>query len=55
MYFSYNNNIKYMDSVIKYIGFESIHYAISLDIISSFMILAILIICFYPYIVNLNQ
>ena len=31
MYFSYNNNI-------KYIIFESIHYAINLDTVSSFMV-----------------
>ena len=38
MYYSYNINIKYVDSIVKYIGFESFHYDINLDIISYFMI-----------------
>ena len=37
MYFSHNSNIKYVDSTIKYIGFESIHYTINLDVVLSFM------------------
>ena len=28
-----------IDSIIKYIGFESFHYAISLNVVSSFMVL----------------
>ena len=36
IYFSYNNNIKYIDSIIKYIDFKSINYIINLNIISSF-------------------
>ena len=54
-YSSYNNNIKYMDSTIKYIGFTSSNYAINLYIISFFMILTILIIYFYRCIVSLNK
>ena len=38
MYYSHNSNIKYMDSTIKCIGFESFHYAINLDVVSSFMV-----------------
>ena len=37
-YSSHKNNIKYVDSVIKYIGFESIRYITNLDVVSSFMI-----------------
>ena len=37
-YFSHKSNIKNIDSIIKYIGFESIHYVINLDVVSSFMI-----------------
>ena len=33
MYSSYNSNIKCVGSTIKYIGFESIHYVINLDIV----------------------
>ena len=38
MYFSHISNIKYIYSTIKYIGLESIHYTINLDIISLFMV-----------------
>ena len=38
MYSSHNSNIKYVGSNIKCIGFESIHYAINFDVVSSFMI-----------------
>ena len=38
MYFNYNNNIKYVCSTIKYISFESIHYAINLDVVSFSMV-----------------
>ena len=55
MRFSYNNNnIKCIDLVIIFIGFESIRYAINLDVLS-FMVLRISIICFYRYVVSLNQ
>ena len=37
-YSSYNNNIKYVNSIIKCIIFESIYYDINLDLISSCMI-----------------
>ena len=37
-YFSHNSNIKYLVLIIKYIGFESIRYAINVDVVSSFMI-----------------
>ena len=38
MYSSHNSNIKCVDSIIKCIGFESFHYVINLDVVSSFMI-----------------
>ena len=38
MYSSHNSNIKYVDLIIKCIGFESFHYAINLKVVSSFMI-----------------
>ena len=38
MYYSHNNNIKYVDSTIKCIDFESFHYAINLDVVSFFMV-----------------
>ena len=36
-YSSHNSNIKCVGSTIKCTGFESIHYAINLNIVSSFM------------------
>ena len=38
MYFCHNSNIKCVDSTIKCIGFESFHYTINIDVISSFMV-----------------
>ena len=38
MYSNHNNNIKYVDSNIKYICFKLIHYAINMDIVLFFMI-----------------
>ena len=37
-YSSHNSNIKCVGSTIIYIGFELIHYAINLDIVSSSMV-----------------
>ena len=37
-YIPINSNIKCIDSTIKCIGFESFHYVINLDVISSFMV-----------------
>ena len=37
-YFSHNSNIKYINSIIKYIGFESFHYTINIDVVSSYVI-----------------
>ena len=37
-YFSHNSNIKCVNSIIKYIGFESFHYVINLNVVSSFMV-----------------
>ena len=34
-YSNHNSNIKCIDSTIKCIGFESFHYAINLDVVSS--------------------
>ena len=34
VYFNHNNNIKCIDSTIKYIVFESIHYVINLNVVS---------------------
>ena len=39
MYYSNNNNIKYIGSIIKCKNFESDHYTINLCVISSFMVL----------------
>ena len=38
MYYSHNINIKYVESTIKYISFESIHYVNNLHVISSFIV-----------------
>ena len=38
MYSRYNSNFKFIGSAIKYIGFDSIHYVINLDIVSSFTV-----------------
>ena len=37
-YSSHNSNIKCVNSTIKYTNFEPIHYAINLNVVSSFMI-----------------
>ena len=37
-YYSHNSNIKYVDTIIKCIDFESILYPINLDTVSSSMI-----------------
>ena len=47
MYSNHNNNIKYVDSTIKYIDFESFRYVINLNVFYPLWFLAILIICFY--------
>ena len=38
MYYSHNSNIKCVGLTDKCIGFESIHYAINHDIVSSFIV-----------------
>ena len=39
MYYSHNSNIKFVNSSIKCVGFESIHYAINPDDdVSSFLV-----------------
>ena len=38
MYYNHNSNIKCIDSTIKCIDFESFHYVISIDVVSSFMV-----------------
>ena len=38
IYYIHNSNIKSEDLMIKYIGFKSFHYAINLDVVSSFMV-----------------
>ena len=50
-----NNNIKCVDSTIRCISFESIHYIIKVSVVQSFMDLSDLILCFYGCIVGLNQ
>ena len=55
MYSNHNNNIKCVDSTIKYIGFEPIDYVINLTALSSFMIFRILVICFYLCIASSNK
>ena len=47
MYYSYNSNIKCVGSIINCVVFKLIYYVINIDDVSSFMILAILIIYFY--------
>ena len=37
-YYNHNINIKCVDSIIKYKYFESIHYIINLNVVSSFII-----------------
>ena len=37
-YYSHNNTIKRVDLTIKCIGFDPIHYAINLDVFSSFIV-----------------
>ena len=37
MYSSHIKNIKCVDPIIKCIGFESFHYTINLDVVSSFV------------------
>ena len=37
-YSNHNSNTKYIDSTIKCIDFESFHYTINLDVVSSFVI-----------------
>ena len=39
MYYSDNSDIKRVHLIIKCIGFKSFHYAINLDVVSSFMII----------------
>ena len=39
MYYIHNINIKYVDPTNKCISFGSIHYAINLDVVSSFIVL----------------
>ena len=38
MYYSHNSNITCVGSTIKYIDFESIHYVVNLNVVSSFMV-----------------
>ena len=54
-YSSHNSNIKCVSSIIKCIDFESIHYDINLDVISSFMNFRYFDLCFYQCITSLNQ
>ena len=37
-YYSHNSNIKFVDSTITCTDFESFHYAINLDYVSSFVV-----------------
>ena len=54
-YSNHNNNIKYVNSIIKCIGFESIHYVINLDVVSFYMVFSNFDSMFLSYIVSLNQ
>ena len=38
IYSSHNSNIKCINSTTKYIDFESFHYVIKLDVVSSFIV-----------------
>ena len=37
MYYNHNNNIKYIGSTIKCVGFEPIYYDINLNVVSSML------------------
>ena len=37
MYYNHNNNIKYIGSIIKCVGFEPIYYDINLNVVSSML------------------
>ena len=50
MYSNHNNNIKYINSTIKCISFEPIHYTLSLNYVSSLVFND-----FDSHITNLNQ
>ena len=50
MYYTHNSNIKCVGSTIKYTNFDSIHYVINLDVVSSFMVFND-----FDYMSNLNQ
>ena len=39
IYSSHDGNIKCVNSTIKFISFESIHYAINMSVVSSIMVL----------------
>ena len=55
-YSNHNSNIKYVDLIIKCINFESIHYFININVVSSFIIFMILILFFYQScIISLSQ
>ena len=54
-YSSDYSKIKCIVSTIKYISFESVHYAININIVTFFMICSNFIICLYRCITNLNQ
>ena len=54
-YSSHYSKIKYIVLTIKYISFESVHYAININIITIFMVCSNFIICLYRCITNLNQ
>ena len=49
MYYSHNNNVKCVDSTVKCIGFESSHYVINLNVISSFLV------CIDVLLVEINE
>ena len=38
MYSSYNSNVKYIDSTIKYKDFELFRYTINFDVVSLFIV-----------------
>ena len=54
-YYNHNINIKYVDSIIKYVDFKPILYIINLDAVSLYMVFKMLIICLYICIISLNK
>ena len=55
MYSGSNNNVKCIDSIIQYIVFDPIHYAINMNVISLSIIFSDFNSIFLSHTSNLNQ